>query len=196
MVIEFGHAENGGTPKKFSFIVSAPSLYITRNGINYSLLLLESPEKAPVIPLAAGLKNEGNYSITAHSDAQMISMLRLIDRKTGIEQDLLDTPVYRFYAHENDEPNRFILQLQPGVYPDPYNALPVDVYAYGMILYVDLRLVGEECRIEMYDLAGRMVSKHFRSGGSKHEIALGEFHGVYLVRIIGDEAQSSRKIIF
>lgn len=197
VVIEFGHGnEFGGTPKKFSFIASAPSLYIPRNGINYSLLLLESPQKTPVIPLSAGLKNEGNYSITAHSDAQMINMLRLIDRKTGIEQDMLDTPVYSFYSHGNDEPNRFVLQLQPGVYPDPHNTLPVDVYAYGKTLYVDLRLIGEECRIEMYDLSGRMVSKHFRTGGSKHEISLSECHGVYLVRVIGDGAQSSRKIIF
>ena len=197
VVIEFGHVNVfGGTPKKFSFIASAPSLYIPGNGINYSLLLLESPEKAPVIPLAAGLKNEGNYSITAHSDAQMINMLRLIDRKTGIEQDLLDTPVYRFYAHEKDEPNRFILQLQPGVYPDPHNKLPVHVYAYEKTLYVDLRLVGEECSIEIYDLAGRAISQHFCSGGSKHEIFQSECHGVYLVRVIGDEAQSSHKIIF
>ncbi len=197
VVIEFGHPENsGGTPKKFSFINWAPSLYIPRDNICYSMIMLSEPAKSPVIPLAVKSTREGSYRLTIHTDHGMTDLLMLTDQKTGASQDMLKEPVYHFSIPANDHESRFVLQLQPGVFPDPYRELPVEVYASNQTLYVDLRLVKDPCQIQMFDLTGRQAGSVEKSGGSKYAIPLLQQHGVYIVRITSNNTQYSKKIIF
>jgi PKD repeat protein len=195
VLIEFDkpHAE-GGTIKKFSFMPHAPSLFIPNNGQFYSMQFLESPELRPVIPLSFKAGKDGIYVLTFNFDPDFFEMIELHDLKTGIRQNLKDIPGYEFIAAANDKAGRFVLQFIPGHYANPHDALPVQIYAYNKVLYLDLQLLQGRYLFETFDAGGRNIMRETLYGGEIYERRF-QNSGLLITRISGAEGTLVKKII-
>lgn len=195
VVVEFGHEKDEeGTVKKFSFIPAAPSMFIPDKGSNYSIRMVDSKEKNPVMPLSFKAGTTGYYQITADVPAGAFDFLELHDKLTGIRHDLLDQQAYTFQAGVNDNPDRFILQVVPGQYADPHNTLPVNMHSSQQTLYVDMRLLSGKYSCNIYNLMGQPVSKNQLIGGDVCKIRLPSGIAVVIVQIKGEEGYVYKKV--
>jgi PKD repeat protein len=197
VMIELGlHTEPHGTPKRFSFVQSAPGLFITKNGNFFSALLGNDKNKNPVVPVSFTPGQNGAFTLKASMDEDFIEMAILHDKKTGTQHDLKLTAEYNFQARTDDDPARFILQIKEGNFPDPHQQIPVSIFTHNKMLYVDMRLMESKCSLSMYDVTGRSILNISLQGGMQHEIELPFKHGVYIVYISNNNGSVSKKIIF
>jgi hypothetical protein len=194
VLIEFNpYSQQQGTPKKFSFVKNAPSLFIPGNGQFYSFHTLDEAAMHPVIPLAFKAGESGNYTLRANFDTDYFEMVELIDTQTGQRHNLKENPVFDFIASDTDKPNRFVIQLQPGHYANPHDVIPARIYAWGNIVYVDMQLVDEDCTMELFDLSGRRIRKETFRGGTTHSFSHTS-PGLYIARLTGTTGILSKKI--
>jgi PKD repeat protein len=189
------HDESSGSYKRFSFVKTAPALWVPDKGRFYSTLLFDSTVDHPVIPVSFRAGASGNYRITSWFEKEMMQMAILIDKKTGQRIDLLNTDEYLFQASPKDDAGRFVLQLQEGFFPDPHQPLPVRIFAYKGILTIDLRLIEEQCRVTVYDPLGNQVFGRDFEGGNLTEIPLTGRHGIFIARVRNDHGEAVNKII-
>ncbi|MBE0661527.1 MAG: DUF2341 domain-containing protein [Bacteroidales bacterium] len=194
VMLEFNQPKTAtGSPKKFSFVKKAPSLFIPKNGQNYSLQLLGKNAEYPVIPIAFKAGENGAYSLEAVFPTGLFDMLELHDKQTGKIHNLKINPSYTFEAGTNDRPGRFILQFVAGDFPDPHQAIPGSIYAYNQQIQIDLRLAEGIFTFELYDLSGRKIRHEVINGGTTTNI-LHYSKGLYIARILGNKGSLSRKI--
>jgi PKD repeat protein len=197
VMIEMGiHTEPHGTPKRFSFVQSAPGLFITKNGNFFSALLGNDKNKTPVVPVSFTPGQNGEFTLKASMDEDFIEMAILHDKQTGTQHDLKMTAEYNFQAKKDDDPARFILQLKEGNFPDPHQQIPVSIFTHNKRLYVDMRLTETNCELNIYDVTGRGILNRQLNGGVQHEIELPYKHGVYIVYLSDNNGSVSKKIIF
>jgi PKD repeat protein len=197
IMIELGsHTEAHGTPKRFSFVQSAPGLFITKNGNFFSALFGNDKNKNPVVPVSFTPGQNGEYTLKASMDEDFIEMAMLHDKKTSTQHDLKLTAEYVFHASTDDDPARFILQLKEGNFPDPHQKIPVSIFTHNKMLFVDMRLIDTKCTLSIYDITGRRLLNIPLYGGMQHEIELPYKHGVYIVYFSGKNGSVSKKIIF
>ncbi len=185
-----------GAYKRFSFVPTAPSLWIPKNGQYYTSLMIDCLTQYPVLPVSFKAGNSGPYTINYAFLREDIQTALLIDKQTGITHDLLLEPEFSFLASESDNPARFILQFESGYYPDPHDQLPVRIFTYDRTLYIDLRLVDNPCRIEIYNMAGVKTFDDNNDGGVQYEILFPDLQGAYVVRVTGATGQKKQKVTF
>jgi len=185
-----------GAYKRFSFIPSAPSLWIPHSGEYFSSLMIDSLTQYPVLPVSFNAGRSGTYQIKSEFYQEDIQTALLIDKQTGLAHDLLAEPEISFLASESDNPGRFILQFESGNYPDPHDQLPVRVFTYDHTLFIDLRLVDSPCRIEMYNMAGVKTFDDNNDGGIQYEILFPDLQGAFVVKVTGATGQKTQKVIF
>ena len=199
VVLEFGHTKNaGGTIKKFSFIPTAPSLYIPYNSKNYSLKIYDVEHEKPVIPISFKVGTNGTYTLAISSENHGFEILVLEDLHTGYKHNLLEDQFYVFQANTIDNPNRFVIHLKEGTFANPHDEFPVRVYSYNRTVYADLQLldIGSNCLLEVIDLSGRAVFKREIPSGQITGTQLNLLQGIYIVRITGKPGRVVHKIIF
>jgi hypothetical protein len=187
------HDEASGSYKRFSFVPTAPALWIPDKGQFYSSLLFDSLTDHPVIPIAFRAGAAGNYRITARFEKDMIKTAILIDRKTGQQINLLERDEYLFQALPNDETGRFVFQLQEGFFPNPHQPLPVRIFAYNGILTIDLRLIEQPCQVKIFDPLGRQIIGQTIDGGQQAKIPMINQKGMFIVRVQNDEGRAVNK---
>ena len=197
VIVEFGHQDKEkGSLKKFSFIETAPSLYLHNGELAYSLVMLDSIPNHPVLPLSFKAGSNGEYVLNAFFDPDYLTFLRLKDLLLDEEIDLIKYPSHRFQAHQSDLAGRFVLQFAPGNFPNPHNKIPVRIYTYNKILFIDLRLIDSDCTVETFDTMGRMVMNTILKGGNQYEINSGNLSGIYIVRVSASDGHVINKVIF
>lgn len=184
-----------GTAKRFSFVQSAPSLFIPRNGMFYSAIFGNDVNQHPVVPLSFTPGSTGDFIVTASFEEEFIETALLHDKKLNIKHDFTLSKKYAFSANVNDDPARFVLQLAQGNFADPHQGLPARVFAYDGILYIDLRLVEGGVDLKMYDIAGRMTLDKTLSGGIDYVLMPPLNRGVYLIHLSGNKDSFRKKII-
>ncbi|GEM_PF-1642807 len=187
--------EETGTYKKFSFISTAPSLYLPDDGNSYSIRLLGAKEDNPVIPVAFKAGTAGSYTLIADFDPSEFEILELYDKETDITWDLKSNNEYTFYGSTGNNAGRFVLQLVKGTYADPYADLPVRIYAWDKVLNIDLRLVDGTYKCDVYSITGRKVmSVNNLDGGQIAQLSALSVTGIYIVRVSGTEGNYSQKV--
>jgi len=197
VIIEFGHDSHmSGTSKKFSFIRSAPSLFFPDNGRYYSLLLLDSLNQHPVLPLSFRAGSDGNYILNAYFDPEYLEFVLLKDLITGATHDFSKNQEYSFIASEQDNSGRFVVQFKKGNFPNPHDNLPIRIFTSNKTLYIDLRLVSGECNVEVFNVMGRTVKELELEGGSFYEFNTMKLSGIYIVRITANEGRTIKKLMF
>jgi hypothetical protein len=185
-----------GTFKRFSFVPAAPSLWIPKSGQYFSSLMIDSLTQYPVLPLSFTAGTSGSFSIESLFYQDSIETALLKDKKTGETIDLLQTQTYNFLASASDNPDRFVLQFKEGNYPDPHDQLPVRIYSYNQVLYIDLRLVDENCNIQIYNTAAVKVFDDELNGGSQYEISFPYLRGTFIVAVTANQGRTTNKVVF
>lgn len=189
------HDESSGSYKRFSFVNTAPALWIPDKGQFYSSLLFDSLTDHPVIPVAFRAGSAGSYRLTFWFEKERIQTAILIDKKTDQHINLLVSDEYDFQSSPEDATGRFVLQLQEGFFPDPHQPLPVRIFAYNGILTIDLRLIAEQCWVTVYDPLGNLVFDRDFEGGNLTEIPLTGRHGIFIARVGSNHGEAVNKII-
>jgi hypothetical protein len=199
VLLEFSDRHSkGGTRKKFSFVNTAPSLYLPQNEINYSTRLFTEVESNPVLPLCFKAGKADTFTITASFKHYMFETLILEDKLTGKQQNLIDDPVFVFNSGPKDSPQRFILHLKEGHYANPFDEVPVKIYSNKGTLYLDMRLLeqGSKFELEVMDVMGRGVYRQTVNGGSAESIPFPHLKGLFIIRFAGRQGMISEKVFF
>jgi hypothetical protein len=197
IMLEMNHDDSKtGAYKRFSFVPSAPSLWIPRSGQYYTSLMIDSITQYPVIPVSFTAGKSGSYKIISKFSLENMDMVLLIDKQTGLTHDLIKENEISILATDSDNPGRFVLQFAPGNYPDPHDQLPVRIYTYMQYLYLDLRLVDGLCTTEIYNMTGaKTFTKQFM-GGQEYQIYFPNLQGAFVVSITTDTGRATEKIAF
>lgn len=185
-----------GAYKRFSFVPSAPSLWISSGGQYFTSLMIDSLSQYPVLPVSFKAGKSGTYHLKSEFYQQDIQTALLIDKQTDITHDLLTEPEFSFLASESDNPGRFILQFNSGSYPDPHDQLPVRIFTFDRSLYIDLRLLDSPCQIQMYNMAGLKVFNDTNDGARQYKINFPHLQGAFVVRVTGNTGQKTQKVTF
>ncbi len=195
VVVEFGHQQNEtGTRKKFSFIPSAPSLFIPANELFYSIRMVGDKKKHAVLPVSFKAGEAGNYTLTAGFPSDEFDFFELYDKLTGMRHNLKEQPTYSFQAAPKDRTDRFVLQVAPGHFADPHNLLPVNVHARNKTLHVDMRLLNGQFNCDVFTLSGQQIAKKILFGGDVSQIDIPVAATVVVVHISGNEGKVYKKV--
>jgi hypothetical protein len=196
VLIEFGYqGTEGGALKKFSFVPSSPSLYLPSDDNSYSIRTVGEPENHPVIPLSFKAGISGSYIFTANFPQNGFETLKLFDRTTGAWHNFKESQTYSFEATKGDNPERFVLQVMPGVYADPYQELPVHIFINQKKLNIDLRLVDGDYICEVFSITGQILLKTDVYGGEFAEFKIPSVSGVLVVQVTGTQGGKSQKVV-
>jgi PKD repeat protein len=195
VILEFGHPGiSEGTVKKFSMVETAPQLFFPVNDKQFSIQLLGKTGNYPVVPLAFKAGADGNYRLSGIFNQQDFRIILLHDKVTGIVQDLKANPAYLFYAKKSDPVGRFILQLEQGVYANPFDQLPIRVFTFRQVVNIDMRLLEGEHICEVFSITGNKVLQLNLTGGSVHKIPVNNT-GIFVVRVVGTKGSYNQKVI-
>ncbi|HPE34816.1 MAG TPA: choice-of-anchor J domain-containing protein [Bacteroidales bacterium] len=187
---------SSGTPKRFSFVPKAPSLFIPLNGQFFSAINGNNIEKNPVIPVSFKPGNNGVFKITSSFEIEFFDFVYLIDKKTGIQHNLKENPIYEFEATCNDNPARFILQLKEGYYPDPHDEIPARIFTSQKELIVDMTMISNKLSFQLLDITGRIWIQKDLAGGTEYRFNLPVHHGVCIVTLHGTQGTLQKKLAF
>jgi hypothetical protein len=197
IVVEFGHpTADGGAEKMFSFYETAPSLYTVKPDGNYSIDFRGEPG-AVTIPLSFKAGADGNYTITASQLESFGSStdITLEDMKLAKTQNLIQNPVYSYFAGKNDDAARFLLHFG-GAFSIDENAKeqPVKVYASGNTVYIS-NTSGSEMKGEVYvyNTLGQIMMQQ-KLSDNLAQFSLNTGTGYYLVKVITEDNAYTSKV--
>ncbi|MEI7983538.1 MAG: T9SS type A sorting domain-containing protein, partial [Bacteroidota bacterium] len=197
-IIEFGHENaTGGGTKLFSMYTTAPSLYITKAGEDYSIDFRGEPASMN-IPLNFIAGVDGSYTLTASqfetfSQGTVITVEDLKELRTQV---LTQNPVYTYNALTTDDHTRFVLHFG-GTFStgDIKDQNPLNLYTSGNKVYIagtsGQALSGD---VFVYNLMGQQLHQQKLSGGSLSEISLNVSTGYYIVKMVTDRQTLTSKV--
>ena len=180
--------DGGNALQKFSFRNDNAKLYIPQNGKDYAVVNAEAQGEMPVYFKAA---ENGTYTIDFSMDNVEFSYLHLIDNKTGMDIDLLDTPSYTFEANRIDYASRFRLVFRAiGNENDSENNDFGFFDANGNFLILGIE---GTATLQVMDVTGRTISSETFSGD--YSKAINASAGVYMLRLVQGNDVRTQKIV-
>ena len=193
-IVEYGHAINtGGAEKMFSFVETAPSVYLPKDNTNYSISFLTSLTDTYLVPLNFKSGADGAYRLEFTFDPSAYTMAEIEDHSTGIRQNLKENAVYSFSSGTTDAADRFTIHFGAvGINEDEAEG-QLTAYIYNSNLYV----VNESSKatLQLFDLQGRLVENHLihETGLICHPVQIPA--GVYVVRLQTEKSVKTAKVI-
>ncbi|MEI7664098.1 MAG: T9SS type A sorting domain-containing protein, partial [Bacteroidota bacterium] len=120
----------------------------------------------------------------------------LLDKKTGIHQNLAVYPEYRTGVDAGENANRFSvvlshrdLRFQPGI-DESYH-----VYSFRNRVYVYLNLpAGENSDMRIFNIMGQQVLQKSLDGNGYHETDLTASEGIYVVTLSSANGRFNKKV--
>jgi len=171
----------------------APGFYSVSNGMNYSVNTLPSMNNTLVIPMGFEKTVSSGFSIELQESIPG-AVVYLTDKKTGTVTNLTDNGAYHFTAAEGDDANRFTLHFGTLGMDDPSTAAPVNIYAYGGVVY--LNGLDAKASVTITDLTGRVVMAERVNGNGLAMLNAGSLpKGVYVVTAVAGSQVVSAKVI-
>ncbi len=182
-----------------AFVLKASEInYIyTRSGENFDLAIntLTSPEVNNVVPVYLDVVKTGNYNLTASGLDNFTCNLPVwfTDLKTGYSQNLLENPVYGFYAEAGEDAARFKLSFGTvGIeYPATSNT---GVYAENSNVHITTP-DNFNGTVRIYDMLGKLVAERQVCGAGETIISLKSAGSTYLVKLISAQGTDIRKVV-
>ena len=156
--------------EKFIFNVDNAKLYIPQDGKDYAIAYSNGHGTMPINFKANDM---GLYTISFETKDLDLSYLRLIDRFTGENIDLLLDNEYSFIASNNDSESRFILSFGPSTGSSTDSNF---AFQNG-----DEIIVSGEGELQMFDVTGRMIATQRVDG--VETIAKPSQTGVYIMKL-------------
>ncbi len=192
--LSFGFSTNDkGTGKLFSYVQTAPSLYLPLRNQPYTIRRMTTPEANGKTPVAFKPGVEGRYTLQVRFDAALTNTVILEDKLTGTFHDFAEFPVYTFTAASSNPVNRFVLHYG-SIQPEDKPSL-ADIFVKGENLVVDLNKLKDDYTLMVYDLSGRVLKRHSMFGGERFELSLKQ-RGVYIVSLRSETAKYDVKVVY
>lgn len=178
--------DNGSTLGKFQLNENSSKVFFTKNSQDYAIVCSDAQGEMPVNFKAA---ENGTYTIDFSMDNVEFSYLHLIDNKTGMDIDLLQTSSYTFEASKIDYASRFKLVFSSNSNSNDDNDFAF-IDANGNLL-----ILGNEgtATLQVIDITGRTVSNETFSGN--YSKAINAKAGVYMLRLIQGNDVRTQKIV-
>lgn len=148
-----------------------PMLYITQNGENYAIAMMDDNTKT--FNLGFEAKATAKYTLTYKAKGEF-NYLHVIDRMTGEDIDMLLEGEYSFVGSPQDDNNRFIVRL--GYLPN-YDDNGEDTFAYQNGNDI---VVSGEGELQIFDVMGRKVASITINGVETVNIPT---QGVYIMKL-------------
>ena len=169
---------------KFDFGEGGSQLYIPQGGKKYAVVPTQCHGELPINFKAA---QNGTYTMEFDLENAEMDYLHLIDNKTGVDVDLLQTPTYTFDATRDDYYSRFRLLFEAN------GALGDDNFAYydGSVWMVTGSY--DNATVQVIDMMGRVLSSQTVNGSA--ELNINHAQGVYVLRLINNNEIKTQKII-
>ena len=174
--------DGGRTLGKFQLNQNQAKIYIPQDNKDYAVA---NANENGEMPINFTTDKNGTYTISINAKEISFCYLHLIDNLTGVDVDLLQTPIYSFDARTSDYASRFKLVFATGVSND-------DVFGFynngNWIINND-----GDATLQVIDVTGRIMSSEEIHGCySKHIEAV---PGVYMLRLINGVDTKVQKII-
>lgn len=188
-IVRFGQ---GGTLPKFMLNQNHTKMYIQMDDNDYAVV---RSNKAGELPVNFEPAQNGTFTISVNTENLNVKYLHLIDRATGMDTDLLQTPSYKFDARTNDDPRRFVLVFKTGI--NIFNVFTTnsgnkDDFSFfsngNWIINND-----GEAILQVVDVNGRILSSEEINGCVSKRIEAAP--GVYMLRLVNGNDVKVQKIV-
>ncbi len=192
----FGYDPNQpGSPKLFSPVITAPSIYMPVGKEYFSIRYLTDTVDYPGIPVMFKPGRDGNYILTCDFDSDRFEVVILEDRQANRVQNLKVEKYYGFQALLGDDPNRFVLHFGP--FTGSQNTeLSARIFTDGSRLIVDLSLIGRETEILVCDILGRTLLRRKLQGGTRNALYIKSATGILVVSLNNPDGVMCRKLVW
>ena len=177
--------DEGSQLPKFQLFGNSTKLYIPQGDNDYAIVRSVNQGEMPVNFKA---RENGLYTISVNAENVEMDYLHLIDNKTGMDVDLLQTPSYTFEATTRDYASRFRLVFSA----NDNNAEGNAHFAYFNGSEWQISNTGE-ATLQVVDVMGRIVKNMAIEDNAT--VSINEMPGVYMMRLINGNDVKVQKVI-
>jgi hypothetical protein len=188
-IVRFGQ---GGTLPKFMLNENHTKMYIQMDDNDYAVV---RSNKAGELPVNFEPAQNGTFTISVNTENLNVKYLHLIDRATGMDTDLLQTPSYKFDARTNDDPRRFVLVFKTSI--NIFDVFTTNSGNKGDFSFFSngnwiINNDGEAV-LQVVDVNGRILSSEEINGCVSKRIEAAP--GVYMLRLVNGNDVKVQKIV-
>lgn len=195
--IQFGYSDNKqGASKLFSHVVTAPSLYISSSGKDYSVRYMTDPAENISVPIEFKAGKDGFYSIIFNFNSKEFDFVQLEDRLLKTTTSIKPSTIYKFNASKKDNTNRFTLHFAKDNPVTKDNELAAFVYMDGNALAVDLSAVTVPTEVAIFDILGRSLLYKKLDALAVHKLNVSSPTQILIVRLKNGKGTLVTKVLY
>jgi hypothetical protein len=199
ILMVFGNSEDkGGSAKLFSYVASAPELYLNRENKDYSVCRFTDTMNNPSVPFKFKAGVDGRFTLKNSFDTASFNTVIMEDTKLNYFQDLKTNPVYTFISSVTDLPSRFVVHFAKSAIMkvDSKKESSVRVYTTRNGLIIDLNEIEETTDLTVTDITGRIIMRSNLEGNTTHTMNINSKSQALLVYLKNKELFDCKKIIW
>ncbi|MGQ1784260.1 MULTISPECIES: Ig-like domain-containing protein [unclassified Saccharicrinis] len=191
--------ERYDTERFFGFNTDAIEMFTLVDEKKLAINSLPELTDNMIIPLAYKTQKTGDFSIRL-KDVQNINnglQVLLTDHQEGVTIDLNAEDSYTFHSEAITATDRFSLKLVGSISTDIVKELlkkPVSIYSNKKIVFIDVEKLNN-AEYSVYDMDGKMIKAGRLDEYSLNQITLDRPNGIFVVKVIGDEYVTSKKVV-
>ena len=187
-IVRFGQAD---VLPKFMLNQNSTKMYISKDEGDFAVVRSNNNGRLPV---CFQPEQDGIYTISVNTENLFVRYLHLIDRESGEDINLLQTPSYTFEAKATGKPNRFELVFRTGLGLFKELFVKEGGDSFGFFSNGEWIINNEgDAILQVVDINGQIMSNEQISGCvSKHIEAA---PGVYMLRLIKGNDVKVQKVV-
>jgi len=193
-LIFFDSVQNGAN-KLFSHKATSPSLFLQSKENILSVKYIIDTAYHPNEPLFFKAGVNGNYTLIADFDNNKFDVIMLEDCKTNYIQNLKYKKDYFFKASPVDDILRFKLHFGCDTNAI-FDNLPARIFSDGININIDLTLVTDETKVEIFNILGKKILTDFLIGKKLHTINLNLKSQILIVKLTNSKGNKIVKMLF
>jgi hypothetical protein len=182
-IVRFGE---GNQLPKFQLFENSTKIYFTEGNQDYAVVRSANEGELPVNFKAS---ENGTYTLSMNAHELSLDYLHLIDNKTGMDVDLLQTPSYTFEASTTDYASRFKLVIKAGTGIEEGNVTESFAFFDGSNWTVSNM---GEATLQVVDVMGRVLSSETINGNATINVNAA---GLYMLRLVNGDSVKVQKIV-
>ena len=178
--------DSENTLEKFYFNDRNDKLYIPQDDKDYAVVC---SDKQGTMPLNFEAKENDTYTISVKPENVEMNYLHLIDNKTGVDVDLLQTPAYTFTGMTTDYASRFRIVFSTANQDADGGNETFAFYSDGSWFIAN----EGDATLQVIDMMGRVLSSENIKGNCMK--AINAAQGIYMLRLLNGNDMKVQKII-
>ena len=177
---------NGCTLSKLNLSENTTKVYFQQGQEEFAIVSVENEGELPVNFKAS---RNGRYTMSVDIEDLDMNYLHLIDNKTGMDIDLLQTPSYTFQASTGDNAYRFRLVFDANSVQEN-NTTANFAYFNGSEWVINNN---GNATLQVVDMMGRVLSSQTLSGNAN--VNINQPAGIYMLRLVNGENVMVQKVV-